>query len=379
MGCPSEVEIGDNLVFSVTTHTFATGALTDADDVPVYAIYEDETAAEILSGSMAKLDDAGTLGFYTESIACTSGNGFENGKTYTIYITAAVASVTGAISFGFKAYDARKSNLTYILGTLLTETAGLIAAGFKKFFNVVTPTGTVNSLPDAAAGASGGLPTTNGTKINQTVDLTAGQTIAATVAGSVGSISGVTFPTNFGDLVISKTTGLVTISNDLSNLDAKVSSRSTFNAANDTVAKVTLVDTCTKNTDMVSIAGLSTFDAANDSVILSGTQSLYAPAKAGDKMDLVDAPNSKAVTVIQTGLSVFDAGNDTVIISNTGDIWDVAIADHLNAGSTGKALNSAGSSGDPWSATLPGAYGAGTAGNILGNGFALIPGKRIRV
>lgn len=50
-----------------------------------------------------------------------------------------------------------KSNLAQILGTALTETAGLLAAGFKKFFNVSTPTGTVNSLPDAVPGATNGL------------------------------------------------------------------------------------------------------------------------------------------------------------------------------------------------------------------------------
>ena len=55
------------------------------------------------------------------------------------------------------ANGAGNANLTYILGTLLTETSGLIAAGFKKFFNVASPTGTQNSIPDAVAGASGGL------------------------------------------------------------------------------------------------------------------------------------------------------------------------------------------------------------------------------
>lgn len=50
-----------------------------------------------------------------------------------------------------------KIDLAYILGTVLTETAGLIAAAFSKFFNKATPTGTVNSIPDAVAGAAGGL------------------------------------------------------------------------------------------------------------------------------------------------------------------------------------------------------------------------------
>lgn len=103
MGCPSSVEVGENLIFSICTHDPDTGVLTDADEAPTYRVYEDETATPILTGSMAKLDDDNTTGFYTETIACTAGNGFENGKTYTIYIQATVDSDTGGISFSFKA------------------------------------------------------------------------------------------------------------------------------------------------------------------------------------------------------------------------------------------------------------------------------------
>lgn len=48
-------------------------------------------------------------------------------------------------------------------------------------------------------------------------------------------------------------------------------------------------------------------------------------------------------------------------------VWDEPIAGHLGAGSTGAALNAAGSAGDPWTTPLPGAYGAGTAGKIVGD------------
>lgn len=125
MGCPAEVEIGSNLVFSVTTHTFSTGALTDADADPPYRVYEDETGTAILTGTMSKLDDANTTGFYSESIACTSANGFENGKTYTIYVTAVVSSLTGGISFGFKAYDRRKVDVDTIKTQAVTCAAGV--------------------------------------------------------------------------------------------------------------------------------------------------------------------------------------------------------------------------------------------------------------
>ena len=102
MGCPSNVVIGDNLVFSVCTHDPDTGALTDADAAPVYRVYEDEDPVPILTGILAKLDDLNTVGFYTESIACTALAGFEEGKSYTIYVKATVDDDPGGITFAFK-------------------------------------------------------------------------------------------------------------------------------------------------------------------------------------------------------------------------------------------------------------------------------------
>ena len=120
MGCPSFVIIGDNLKFSITTHDPDTGVLTDADAVPPYRVYEDETAVPILTGNMAKLDDANTTGFYTEIIACTVANGFEDAKTYTIYIEATVDSDKGGISFDFTAHTRLDSNIKAVNDVALT-------------------------------------------------------------------------------------------------------------------------------------------------------------------------------------------------------------------------------------------------------------------
>ena len=117
MGCPSECEIGDNLTFSICTHDPDTGVLTDADSAPSYRVYEDETATAILTGSLAKLDDSNTTGFYTETIAVTTANGFENGKTYTVYIEATVDSDTGGIAYAFKATDYLSKMAPVLIGT----------------------------------------------------------------------------------------------------------------------------------------------------------------------------------------------------------------------------------------------------------------------
>lgn len=102
MGCQTEVELESNLTFSVTTHDPDTGILTDADAVPSYRIYEDETAVPILTGDMAKLDDVNTIGFYTKLIACTTANGFDENKSYTIYIEATVDGDKGGIAYSFR-------------------------------------------------------------------------------------------------------------------------------------------------------------------------------------------------------------------------------------------------------------------------------------
>ena len=102
MGCPKKVTIGYNVVFSICTHDPLKGPLTDADGLPLYRVYEEEMATPLLTGTMAKLDDPNTLGFYTELIACTITNGFETRKTYTVYIEATVGGFTGGIPYAFQ-------------------------------------------------------------------------------------------------------------------------------------------------------------------------------------------------------------------------------------------------------------------------------------
>lgn len=65
------------------------------------------------------------------------------------------------------------------------------------------------------------------------------------------------------------------------------------------------------------------------------------------------------------------------VIEIVNGVWDEPLAGHATAGSTGAALSAAGSAGDPWSTPLPGAYGAGTAGNIIGNNLNATVSSRL--
>lgn len=96
-----DFKVDDTLTFVANTHDPTDGSATDADAVPAYRVYEDETGTAILTGNMAKLDDANTIGFYSEQLTLSAANGFEAGRSYTIYISAVVGGTTGTTSHQF--------------------------------------------------------------------------------------------------------------------------------------------------------------------------------------------------------------------------------------------------------------------------------------
>ena len=118
--------------------------------------------------------------------AVNLGGTAQTGRDLGVSVLLSSGTGTGQLDF---TSGVVKSNLAQILGTALTETAGLLAGGFKKFFNVSTPTGTLNSIPDAVAGATNGLFIA-GTNAATTVTTALTTTFTGNLTGSVGSVTG---------------------------------------------------------------------------------------------------------------------------------------------------------------------------------------------
>jgi hypothetical protein len=117
-------KIDDLLTFACNTHSVASGAATDADAVPSYRVYEDETGTPILTGNTALLDSANTAGFYSEQITLSAANGFEKGKSYTIYISATVGGVVGTMHHNFQVEAEVDANAVSNIGAnVITATA----------------------------------------------------------------------------------------------------------------------------------------------------------------------------------------------------------------------------------------------------------------
>jgi len=92
-----------------------------------------------------------------------------------------------------------------------------------------------------------------------------------------------------------------------------------------------------------------TFENGNYAVNLVGANS-----NIGDVVNLnsvsVRVANSAGLTELNLAASV----------------WDELVANHLTAGTTGKALSDAGSAGNPWSSAVTGNTDPGTFGELVG-------------
>lgn len=192
-----------------------------------------------------------------------------------------------------------KASVFGMMGTALTETAGQIAAAFKKFFDKATPTGTINSLPDAVAGAAGGVAI-----VGSQVDLVNAPNATAVTAIQNGLATAANQTTILARLGSWTGTGLNTV------LGA-------FRALMGKAAALTPTDISTG----------TTFDNTTDSV--------EAIRDQGD-----------AAWITATGFAV--AGDEMALTAAAVDaVWDEATAGHATAGTTGKALTDAGGAGTP--------------------------------
>lgn len=178
--------IDDVYTFYAVTTKFDTGVATDADAVPAYRVYEEETATPLLTGNMALLDSSNTAGFYSEQITLSAANGFEVGKCYCVHIAATVNSVAGATA---REFVIRKKPLSPTTeGRELDVTAGGEAG--IDWANIGSPTTAQNlsatniDVDQVVASVSGAVGSVTGAVGSVTGN------VGGNVTGSVGSVVG---------------------------------------------------------------------------------------------------------------------------------------------------------------------------------------------
>lgn len=119
--------------------------------------------------------------------------------------------------------------------------------------------------------------------------------------------------------------------------------------------------------DLAIGTGAFTVGAITDAVI--ATNAIGALEIAADAIGASElAANAIGSAEIATDAIDADALAADASAEIADQVWLETLADHSgSSGSTAEALAAAGAGGDPWLTALPGSYGAGTAGEILGD------------
>ena len=218
-------------------------------------------------------------------------------------------------------------------------------------YDVVITTGTVDSV--SAVGYVVGRFSL--AKVAALRPTTAGRTLDVSAGGEAGidlaNVGSPNTPLNLSGTTISTSQQVASVSGAVGSV--------TGNVGGNVVGSVgSVVGTVTANTTQlagqtVTAAGAVTFPATVSSLTAGGVRTELSTELG--RIDVATSTRlaSSAYTAPPTAATIADA------------VWDETIGDHLTAGSTGAALNAAGSAGDPWTTTLPGSYTGSQAGKIL--------------
>lgn len=286
------------------------------------------TSVTPTTGGAYDWTDQGDSGIYTIEIPASGGASINNDTEGFGWFTGVATGVLPwrGPTIGFRA---AALNNSMIDGTTIDVNVTAMANGVVTAAAVATGAIDADAIADNAIDAG----SVAASALNGKGDWNVGKTGYALSAGGVQAIwdaltSALTTVGSIGKLIVD-------------NLNAAISSRSSHSAA-DVWAVATRVLTAGTNIALAKGTGVTGFNDLD----AAGVRSAVGMASANLDTQLGDLPTAA---------------------ENADAVWDEAISGHLTAGSTGNALNAAGSAGDPWSTPLPGAYGSGTAGKIIGD------------
>lgn len=199
-----DITLGNTFYHDFTTRQFSDGVPTTLAGTPVLSVLEENNATPITAGVSVSVDRAGVTGLNEATIIATGGNGYESGKSYSIYIstgtvggTSVVGEVVGHFTVEASAAAVDLANGTDGLGAIKSDTAA--------------------TLLDTAEIGTAGAGLTNINLPNQAMDIVGN--ITGNLSGSVGSVTADVGITQVGaDKVWGTTTRILTASTNFNDV-----------------------------------------------------------------------------------------------------------------------------------------------------------------
>lgn len=344
--------------------------------------------------------DTGTSGVYTIEIPASGGASINNDTEGYGWFTGVATGVLPWRSpiYGFRAAAINDSLCdTNTTGLLAPTTAGRtldVSAGGEAgidWANVGSPTTAVNlsatniDVDQVVASVSGAVGSVTGAVGSVTGNV--GGSVASVAAGGISEASFATTAGSFAPF------GILDQGTAQSATGTTIVLRSAAGFANDELIGATVYIVSGTGagqsrviTDYVSSTDTATVDTWTTTPSGTIVYKIFAtpPASAtavpavnlvqvaGSTTDVSALATNVAAILVDTGttlpatLDTIDNFLDTEIAAILADTNELQ-TDWANGGRLDLLLDGAASAGDPWTTALPGAYGAGTAGKIIGD------------
>ncbi len=316
-GAVSATNVSNSIVgITVSTNSDKTGYSLTQTFPTNFSSFAIDASGRIDIGKILGTASAGTAGYMGLDW------GHITAATTTVALTGTTISTTQKVDV-----DTIKTNavvnggtVTFPTNSTLASTTNISAGTVTTATNVTTVNGLAANVITATSIAADAI-----TDAKVASDVT-----IASVTGSVGSISGVTFPTNFGVLSISATTGLVDMTQTAADKVWSTTSRTVSAATNITSNGSTISQTQLAHLDADISTRMATYTQPSGFLASNFPAQIASPTNitAGTittTTNLTNLPSipanwltaaglaSDAVTEIQTGLSTFDNTTDEVL------------------------------------------------------------------
>ena len=398
LATPTNITAGTiSTVTTLTGHTAQTGDNFARIGATGSGLTSLAQASEVTSARMATLTDwinGGRLDLLLDAIPTTAMRGTDNAATATALAT--VDGIVDAILVDTADMQPRvvaiETDTGTTLETHLTDMQGATFSGATDSLEAIRNRG--DAAWTSGAGSSGVVDTGTAQSATSTtlvlrsaaafdddeligavVLITGGTTgvgQSRTITDSVGSTDTVTVDTW-------TTTPTGTITYDIFAAPPAPTTLPIVNAtqingtvqtAGDLAALITTVDTVVDGIQTDLSNGTDGLGAikAETALIVADTNELQTDDVPGLIATVDGIVDSILLDTAEIGTAGAGLTNITINAASVDAVWDEDIvAAHTTADTAGAKLAAAGGAADPWATGLPGAYGAGTAGEILGD------------
>lgn len=322
-----------------TTRRFTTGVPFALAGTPVVSAYPDNSVTQLTAGITLTPDFDGVVGLNNVRVVATAANGYAAGSNYSLVITTGTVdsvSVVGEVVGDFS-LEAQSPLRPLVNGRELDVTAGNKVQGVVLTDTLTTYTG--NTLQTGDSFARLGAPA--GASVS--ADLAAIEAQTDDIGAAGAGLTAVPWNAAWDAEVQSEVDDALVARN----LHSLISAAGTADSGSTT----TMVDAARTE---------------GDADYWKGQRLVFTSGTLAGQVGIVTDFNAGTDTFTFAPATTQAVSTHTYVLLPSVSVWDDTLAEHLGAGTTGFALNAAGSAGDPWGTALPGAYGAGTAGAKLG-------------